>query len=165
MFNIDKYLGKWYELLHYPSWFQQNDQYNTTAEYYLENDRIRIINTTVDQGKPISSEGFATQLHDNHFRVNFLSTEVDKLLNTINGDLSHNDIHIDENYANYVIDHIWVNYDGDYIFAVVTDQDYNSLYVLSRYKHPSLYAYNEVIDYVVEHYDKNKLVATPHYSN
>lgn len=158
MFDIYKYLGKWYEL---GSWFQQNDQYNTTAEYYLDGDNLRVINTTINNGKPISSEGFATQLYNNHFRVNFLTTEIDKLLNTINED----DKIKDENYANYVIDHIWVNYDGEYIFAIVTDQDHQSLYILSRYKHPSLYAYNEVIDYVIEHYDKNKLVATPHYSN
>lgn len=37
-FDINKYFGVWYELIHYPSWFQRNDNYNTMATYTLDHD-------------------------------------------------------------------------------------------------------------------------------
>ncbi len=162
MFDVYKYLGKWYELMHYPSWFQRNDNYNTTAEYSLTQDGIKVVNTTISNGKVISSEGLAKQLHDVYFRVDFSMSEVNKLINT--KEFNINNVNINNiNNANYVIDRLWLNQYGEYIFAVVTDEDRQSLYVLSRYKHPSLIAYNEVMAYVIKNFNRDLLVQTPHF--
>lgn len=160
MFNIQQYLGIWYELAHYESWFQQNDQYNTTAEYYLENDQIVVLNSTISQGELIQSKGTLQQLDDVKLRVDFPMPEVEKLQNL---NFKPSNINKDPNYSNYIVANLWLNQYKQYIFAIVTDEDYNSLYILSRYKHPSLEAYNEIMTYVVEHYDVDRLRQTPHF--
>jgi apolipoprotein D and lipocalin family protein len=44
-FELDRYLGKWYEIARYPNSFEENC-YNVTAEYLkISDDRIRVINT------------------------------------------------------------------------------------------------------------------------
>ncbi len=45
--NIDlkRYAGKWYEVARTPNPFQRACSSNTTAEYYLQNDKIKVINS------------------------------------------------------------------------------------------------------------------------
>ena len=160
MFDINKYLGKWYELAHDPYWFQRNVNYNTTAEYSLCDNGLKVINSTIVNGKSVQSEGFARQLHDAHFRVDFPMPEISKLEQT--GEFKPPLINKDPNYANYVVDYIWTD-QCQYIFAIVTDEKHESLYVLSRYAHPSLCAYNQVMQYVIEHYNRDLLVQTSHF--
>lgn len=194
-FDLQKYLGTWYELAHYPSWFQRNDNYNTIARYTLLDDRtiqaikgtprkiyeeplVQVHNSTISQGKRIDSYGVATYLGETNFRVDFSKSEVDKLIGSREfnnpppggnlpsidipprGDMTQCEV---RKASNYVIDKIWTNCHGDYIFAVVTDPDRDSLYVLSRYPNPSLVAYSQIMEYVVTHYDRDRLVQTPHY--
>jgi hypothetical protein len=52
---------------------------------------------------------------------------------------------------------------GEYIFAIITDLNRQSLYVLSRYKHPSLISYNQIMTYVINNYDRDRLVQTPQF--
>lgn len=159
-FDINKYMGKWYELMHYPSWFQRNYHYNTTAEYKLQPDgTVSVHNSTIAQGKEFDSYGIARQLSINNFRVDFPIPEVFKLqmsqeftqpfINSMPG-------------PNYIIDAIWLNKYGEYIFAVVTDPLKQSLYVLSRYPRPSRIAYDQIMSYVISNYDRDRLVQTPH---
>lgn len=160
-FDISKYLGTWYELMHYPSWFQRNDNYNTQAEYSLNRDgTIKVVNSTITQGKRFESIGSAKQLSDMNFRVDFPMPEVNKLTNS--GQFKPDQL-TDSNVANYVIDRVWVNKLGSYIYAVVTDAKHDSLYVLSRFSNPDLAAYNEIMNYVVANYDRDRLVQTPHF--
>ena len=56
-FNIKKYMGTWYELVHYPSFFQRNDNYNTKAVYTLKNNMVQIENSTNVMGKIVTSKG------------------------------------------------------------------------------------------------------------
>lgn len=184
-FELSKYLGTWYELAHYPSWFQRNDNYNTKAEYGLNSDgSVSVHNSTITQGKPFDSYGTARNLGGTNFRVDFPMPEVNKLNQS--GQFSTANISPEmvrnfmTNYEvstlltptadlrsntgpNYVIDRIWTNCYGQYVFAVVTDPARQSLYILSRYRHPSLIAYNEIMAYVVANYDRDRLVQTPHF--
>ena len=160
MFAIHKYLGKWYELAHYPSWFQRNDNYNTTAEYKLTKNGIQVTNTTISNGKIMQSVGNATLLDDFMLRVDFPMPEVAKLQQS--GEFNPANINNDPTYPNYVIDHIFLK-GNQYAYAVVTDADHKSFYLLSRCPSPPLHEYNEVMQYVINHFDRDTLVQTPHY--
>jgi len=162
-FELSKYLGTWYELIHYPSWFQRNDHYNTTAEYTMNPDgTVEVRNYSISHGTEFNSVGTATLLTDNGFWVNFAPKEIASLQQS--GEFIHLDHPIDITpHINYVVEKLWTNQFGEYIFAVVTDDKHDSLYLLSRYPHPSLISYNELISYVIDHFDRDRLVQTPHF--
>ena len=168
-FDINKYLGTWYELMHYPSFFQRNDNYNTKAEYMLMPDKtIKIHNSTITQGKTFDSFGIARQLYGRNLRVDFSQGEIDKLTKSSQfmspEQFNKGSINMeDKSQPNYVIDNIWVNNYDCYMYAVVTDSKKQSLYVLSRNPNPPLCEYNIIIEYVVENYNRDKLVQTPHF--
>ena len=48
--DINKYLGRWYEIARYPNWFQKN-YYAVTADYELAEDgfSIKVINRCKDR--------------------------------------------------------------------------------------------------------------------
>lgn len=184
LFDLNKYLGTWYELAHYPSWFQRNDNYNTKAKYSINNDgTINVKNSTISNGKKFISRGNAIKLTSTNFNVQFDKSEINNLINSsefnspnINLsqypnettfqdnviDQSQNDI-VDRSDANYVIDKIWMNAKNEYIFAVVTNSTKDSFYLLSRSRTPLLNSYNIVMEYVIANYDRDRLVQTPHY--
>lgn len=167
-FELSKYLGVWYELIHYPSWFQRNDNYNTVAQYGLANDgSISVRNSTITQGKYFESVGTAHNLRGTDFRVDFPIPEIAKLANSHQFNVPQFSLPQSQvqsqSEINYVIDRIWVNRYGQYIFAVVTDPARQSLYLLSRYPNPSLVAYNEIMAYIIANYDRDRLVQTPHF--
>jgi lipocalin len=165
VFDINKYMGIWYELIHYPSWFQRNDDYNTMAEYSLNSDgTIKVHNSTITHGKKFESYGIARRINDNSLRVDFPVSETIKLTNSQEFKTPENVGSLNNScQPNYVIDKIWVNMYGEYIFAIITDLNRQSLYVLSRYKHPSLISYNQIMTYVINNYDRDRLVQTPQF--
>lgn len=173
-FDLNKYLGTWYELIHYPSWFQRNDNYNTTATYSLNIDgSVSVSNRTMSRGQEFISNGTAQYLGGENLMVRFSPDTIGNLLKTGEyreqvSDSSYTedikDYFKTTNEPNYVIDMIWTNKYGQYIFAVVTDPSKKSLFVLSRYPHPSIVAFNQVIEYVVNNYDRDRLVQTGHFS-
>ena len=58
--ELDKYLGKWYEIAAFPQRFERGCSY-TTAEYTLNNDgSIKVTNTCVKDGKIKVAKGKAT---------------------------------------------------------------------------------------------------------
>lgn len=160
-FDVKKYTGKWYELMHYPSFFQRNDNYNTTAEYTLVNNELKIVNSTIVLGQPISSKGVGKQIDTHSFRVDFEQPEINKLQQS--GQFEVPKFKTNSSEPNYIIDHLWLDSNGEYIFAVVTDLNKNSLYVLSRTPYPTLEEYNTIMKYVVKNFNRDKLVQTPHY--
>lgn len=162
-FDINKYMGTWYELVHYPSWFQRNDNYNTKAVYRLNNDgTVTVINSTISQGKLYESCGTARQLDTKNFRVDFPISEINKLM--LSQQFKPYQPSLTSTLGpNYVIDRLWINDDGDYVFAVITDPLHQSLYLLSRTQNPSLNTYNEIMTYITTTYDRDRLVQTPHY--
>ena len=57
-FELDKYLGKWYEIFRYPNWFEVGMN-RVTAEYILlENNSVRVINKGMKDGKPHAASGY-----------------------------------------------------------------------------------------------------------
>lgn len=159
-FDLNRYMGTWYELMHYPSWFQRNDQYNTKAVYQLQCDNtVSIDNSTIVRGQEIHSYGIGQPMGNGQLRVDFPQTEVNMLEKT--GEFKPPTIKNDD--VNYVIDKIWMNEKGHYIYAVVTDLKKESLYILSRFKQPCLSHYTMIMNYVIDHYDRDRLVQTPHY--
>jgi len=163
-FSIIDYLGTWYELVHYPSFFQRNDNYNTKAEYMLmSDDTIKVHNSTITQGKAFDSFGIARQLYGRNLRVDFPQPEISNLVQS--GEFKPpNQINTNQFEPNYIIDNIWVNEYGCYRYAVVTDSKKESLYVLSRTPHPPIEEYNIIMQYVVKNYNRDRLVQTPHFT-
>jgi lipocalin len=146
--------------MHYPSWFQRNDNYNTMAVYGHNPDgTVSVHNSSIVQGKQFDSYGYAAKLGNNTFHVEFPPPEVTKL--QASQQFTYNQPK--SLLLNYVVDKLWLNDKGDYIFAVVTDQNRGALYVLSRFKHPSRLAYDEIMAYVVANYDRDRLVQTPQF--
>lgn len=161
VFDINKYLGTWYELMHYPSFFQRNDNYNTRAEYMLMPDcTIKVHNSTITQGKQFDSFGIAKQISGRVLRVDFPPPEIANIVNS--GEFKKPEF-LDDKSPNYVIDKIWENCNGCYVYAIVTDPKKQTLYVLSRTPTPPLCDYNMIMEHVVANYDRDKLVQTPHY--
>lgn len=162
VFDINRYMGKWYELVHYPSWFQRNDNYNTTAEYSLNSDgSVKVHNSTITKGQLVESYGTAKLISNGKLRVDFDIKEIANLVNT--GQFNQYQQLSNDDEPNYVIDKIWTNKYDEYVFAIVTDNKRNSLYLLSRYQHPNLTDYNDLMTYIIDYYDRDRLVQTPHY--
>jgi len=58
--ELEKYLGKWYEIAKFPQSFE-NGCTNVTAEYSLRDDgKISVINSCIKDGEPKSTEGIAS---------------------------------------------------------------------------------------------------------
>jgi len=70
---------------------------------------------------------------------------------------------IPSNEPNYVIDKLWYTSNGSYMYAVVTDLHKEQLYILSRLPNPPLCHYDMIMNHVVQNYDRDRLVQTPHY--
>lgn len=161
-FDLNKYVGLWYELGHYPSWYQPNDSYNTTAEYSLNDDgSIAVHNSTIVNGKLFESYGKAIVMGVGLLRVDFSFNEVSKL--TRSGEFASYQAGIPSNIPNYIIDQYWMGDDGSYIYAVVSDEQKKSLYLLSRTPSPPREHYDMLISYVTANYDRKLWAATPHY--
>ncbi len=149
-------MGRWYELLHYPKPFQPNDSYNTTADYMLMQDgSVSVFNTTIIDGKEVTSRGDAIPLEKRKFHVEFKQSDVAKFPGLTTPSINKSE-------ANYVIKALW-QLNGRYIYAVVTDATNTSLWLLSRQVKPSTTDYEMLLSYVRQHFDRNKFVATPHY--
>lgn len=172
-FDLKKYLGTWYELLHYPSRFQRNDSYNSMAQYSLLDDgTIQVHNSTVVQGQRFDVVGIAKFMGGTNFRVDFPQESQDssRFLNLpqLQEDnpqypCNPKETFQDDDGINYVIDKVWTNCTDQYIFAVVTNPERNQLFVLSRYPNPSFAAYTQIMKYVSANYDRDLLIAVPHF--
>ncbi len=161
-FTLSKYLGLWYELGHYPEWFQKNDQYNTTAKYtIIDQETIQVVNSTIINGQNKTSVGTAKVISPGALQVSFPVPEIAKLAAS---DSRYKPQFEMPTGPNYIIDKIWTNCRGEYAFAIVTNSDKSSLYILSRHPNPSLAAYNTIMEYIHLNYDPSKLVQTPHFA-
>jgi lipocalin len=166
-FDLDSYLGKWYQLAHRPSWFQPAVSYNTTAYYYKEKNAIRVTNSSIVNGQTMSSTGTIKEAGYMKFRVDFPQAEVAKFTNakikqTANGQSFPSERIKQTTGPNYIIDRLWFNKSNEYLFSIVTDGN-DSLWILSRSPRPSLEEWNGLMQYVSEKFGTERLVLTPHY--
>jgi apolipoprotein D and lipocalin family protein len=158
-FHLQLYMGEWYDLLHYPSPFQSNDTYNTKATYTLNEDgTVAVVNSTMSNGMRVNAHGVATSLGENRLRVEFERGSMEQF-----GFVKAFAKPQDRAMPNYVINRLWLGKRGSYQFAVVSNPENTSLWVLSRKQHPSRSQYERVLAYVLRYFDKDKMVATPHY--
>lgn len=116
--DINKYLGKWYEIARYPNRFERNCEY-VTAQYSLINDgsgAVRVLNTCIKDGnkdKPKTARGVAKPLKGSNnavLAVNFAPFPLPQ------GD------------GNYHILYL----DNDYKFALIGEPSRKYLWLLSR---------------------------------
>lgn len=160
-FDINEYLGTWYQLACYPSWYSPPSSYNTTAHYSKGDggETITVVNSTITNGVRHESVGSARQVSINSLRVDFPQQEafaVAKAFGTM-------PIQSSVQEANYVVHKVWTSPHGGYIYAIVTDHIKSQFYLLSRYQAPSLEDYGYLMNYVTEHFDAGRIVQTPHY--
>lgn len=164
-FNISAYMGKWYQLLHYPSFFDGSDTYNTTAEYTLQCDgTVKVVNSNYSNGVPTKIVGQAVAVPGKvvQFRVDFPIPDIAKYIDQ-NEQQGGPPPFVTDQGPNYVIETLWPDENCGYKYAVVTDPSRQSLFVLSRTPSPSLEDYNCLITHVNERFDRRRIVATPHY--
>lgn len=108
-FEVDKYLGKWYEICRLPNWFEK-DMRGVSAEYFRSPDgSLRVINRGLKNGIPESVNGFirfSGSSSTGELQVSFFRPF----------------------YADYRI----IKLAPDYRYSVVTSRDGTLLWVLSR---------------------------------
>lgn len=166
-FDITKYTGTWYELMHYGSdkvWFQTNDNYNTTATYdMISGDTMTVVNTTWAAGKQYISRGKGRYLGGSNFRVDFPEMEVRMLEMTRRFGIKPQEEMFESSRPNYIIRGIMYDSNGDYMFSIVTNMDDSMLWVLSRTPNPPKFHYDILMEYMSDNFDRKKIVQTPHF--
>lgn len=124
--DINKYMGKWFEVARLPNSFEEGCV-SATAEYSLNADKtVNVKNTcyyadgtTSIANGLASSNANAKQYQDRWFKVSFFGTGLPNLLSNIfKGD--------------YLILHITKDDNGNYQEAIVGSTDKSYLWILSR---------------------------------
>ena len=137
-FDIEKYLGEWFEIARIKNAFQSN-MTNVKAQYTLNTDNsIQVINSGVIHTVVMEIIGTAiTTEEDNLLKVSFFPNI----------------------YSDYKILYI----DEDYQYAVVGGENKNYLWILSRTPHIDDIILYKLIDIAKDNeYEINKLILTEH---
>ena len=141
--DINKYLGRWYEIARYPNWFQENC-YAVTADYKLAEDgySIEVINRCKDRqlnGEVREAEGIAHIVDSNtnaKLKVSFFWPF----------------------FGSYWIINIGENYE----YAVVSEPKRQYLWILSREPYMEESKYNKLIKSLANrNFDVSLIRATP----
>jgi len=73
--DLNRYLGKWYEIYRLPNWFEDADCMTVTAEYSLRaDDGVSVLNTCHKQSKKVEAKGIAKVVENSNnskLRVSF----------------------------------------------------------------------------------------------
>ena len=124
--NIDRYLGKWFEIARYPNWFQEGC-YSVTANYELNDDgSIKVINRCSEGGKSgdlreaIGVAHVVDKSTNAKLKVSFFRPF----------------------YGNYWI----IDVGDDYEYAVVSEPSRKYLWILSRTKTMDSVLYHHIIE-------------------
>jgi len=107
-FELPKYLGRWYEIARLPQWFERDMNF-VTAEYTMDGDRVRVVNSGVRDGELRTAQAvaeFAGEPDVGELKVSFFRPF----------------------YGDYRI----VMLAADYRYAMVTSSTRDSLWILSR---------------------------------
>lgn len=137
--DLDRYVGKWYELARYPNRFERECDRNVTAEYAKQSNGIEVVNSCLKvDGKTKRSEG--------HAKVQDAATNA-KLAVTFFWPF----------YGKYWVIDLGQNYE----YAVVGEPSRKYLWILSRTNTISDAKYKEITQRLqAKGYDPNKLVRT-----
>lgn len=136
--ELEKYLGKWYEIAHLPAKFQEGCN-ETTATYTLAKDgNISVLNQATKNGKMKQAKGKAKVVDKNSnakLKVTFFWPF----------------------YGDYWIIKLGNNYD----YSVVGTPNRKYLWILSRTPQMDDNLYSQIIEYVKSKgFDPNKLIKT-----
>ena len=136
--ELEKYLGKWYEIAHLPAKFQEGCN-ETTATYTLSKDgSISVLNQCIKNGKMKQAKGKAKVVDKNSnakLKVTFFWPF----------------------YGDYWIIKLGNNYD----YSVVGTPNRKYLWILSRTPQMDDKLYSQLIEYVKSKgFDANKLIKT-----
>jgi apolipoprotein D and lipocalin family protein len=136
--ELEKYLGKWYEIAHLPAKFQEGCN-ETTATYTLSKDgSISVLNQATKNGKMKQAKGKAKVVDKNSnakLKVTFLWPF----------------------YGDYWIIKLGVDYD----YSVVGTPNRKYLWILSRTPQMDDNLYSQIIEYVKSKgFEANKLIKT-----
>lgn len=147
--DLNKYLGKWYEIARFEAWFE-TDCVNVTAEYSQEDDFIKVVNTchlkTLD-GKLKSSTGRAWVVDKKtnaKLKVSFLPGYLCFLDRLFSGDY-------------------WIlKLDPNYEVVLVGEPSKKYLWILARTTVINHRIYEEYVNYARDlGFDVSKLQLTP----
>lgn len=130
-FEIEKYLGKWYEIVRKENKFEK-DLINVTAEYnLLKNGSIEVINKgyNIKKKKNVSVKGIAKEKYDNSKNILKVSF-----------------------FRPFYSDYIIMDYDKiNYSYALVRSKNNEFLWILARAPNMD----NEIIDRLLEKAKEN----------
>jgi len=140
--EVERYMGKWYEIARYPNFFQGTDCVATTAEYTLREDgRVTVVNRCRQgsfDGPEESIEGFA--------RV--VDTETNAKLKV-------------GFFGTFEGDYWIIDLDPDYEWAVVGGPSRGFLWILSRTPTMDDAVYDDILSRLPEKlYDVDRLIRT-----
>lgn len=145
--DVNKYAGQWYEIAHFPMYFQRKCVSDTTANYAVNSDKtIAVLNSCrTKTGEMISSKGVAYPQNpgNSQLKVSFLPSGL-RWIPFTKGDY-------------------WVlRIDPDYRVALVGGPSHKYLWILSRDAHIDASTYQSYVQTARDYgYDVSKLVQTP----
>ncbi|KAI5441118.1 temperature-induced lipocalin-1 [Lathyrus oleraceus] len=147
--DLERYMGRWYEIASFPSRDQPKDGANTRATYKLNTDgTVDVLNETWSGGKRGFIQGSAFKANPNNdeakFKVKFYLPPFLPI------------IPVTGNYWVLFIAH-------DYHYALIGEPTKKSLWILCRETRLDDEIYDEIVEKAKEEgYDVTKLRKTPH---
>ncbi|XP_058728340.1 temperature-induced lipocalin-1-like [Vicia villosa] len=146
--DLQRYMGRWYEIASFPSFFQPANGVNTRATYTLNNDgTVHVLNETWTDGKRTSIEGTAYKADPNSDEAKLkVKFTVPPFLPIIP-----------------VLGNYWILYvDPFYHYALIGEPTRTNLWILCKENHLNDEIYNQVVHKaVLQGYDVSKLHKTP----
>ncbi|XVE53679.1 hypothetical protein DITRI_Ditri03aG0022000 [Diplodiscus trichospermus] len=146
--DVKRYMGRWYEIASFPSFFQPKNGANTRATYTLNEDgTVLVLNETFADGKRVSIEGTAYKADpksdEAKLKVKFYLPPFLPIIPVV---------------GNY-----WVLYiDDDYQYVLIGEPTRKYLWILCRQTHLDDEIYNQLVQKAKdEGYDVSKLRKTP----
>lgn len=143
-FHFEQFLGHWYELAHYKSWFQPENSYNIIIEYQVNNGQIVVhnkMNIFIPQrgSVAIRAYGVGSVVGQNRLQILFPEVERQKLSSGLMIPSDHV-LGVD-----FIVRKAWTDAAGKYIFAIATNTDKSMVWVLSRQKQPPSWEVAEIM--------------------
>jgi len=136
--ELEKYLGKWYEVAHLPAKFQEGCDETTATYTLLKDGSISVLNQSIKNGKMKQAKGKAKVVDKNSnakLKVTFFWPF----------------------YGDYWI----MKLGNDYDYSVVGTPNRKYLWILSRTPQMNGKLYSQLIEYVKSKgFDVNKLIKT-----
>jgi len=135
--DLYRYMGQWYEIALYPTRFEKGCEC-TTAEYYMNEKYVQVINKCKKNGKEKQIKGKAFVVPNSNntkLKVQF--------------------------FWPFKGDYWIIALDKDYNWAVVSSPDRNYLWILSRSKKMEPTLYQKIVDDIVTRgFDPNRIIKT-----